>query len=320
MFPIGGYFEWEFPAKQYLPLHADAIRLNGARYALEYILQGVVNVKTVWIPYFTCEVVLEPLKRLGIEYRFYHIDDSLELASSIILNDGEYLLYTNYYGIKDSYISHLVREYGDKLIVDNAQALYCEPVAEHQFYSPRKFVGMPDGGLAITSVTDKFMELPVDQSFDRCSHLLKRIDLGASGGFVDFQKNDGLLSEENLSRMSLLSSKIFDSVDFESVRKIRRKNFERVHEKLRVSNRLQIPSMESFACPLVYPYWTDRDNLKKKLIDNKIFVATYWPNVFEWCESTDLEYELAKHVVCIPIDQRYSVDEMDFIINEVNNV
>lgn len=317
MHPIGGYFEWEFPATNGQPLLSEAVRLNSARYALEYILRGLSDIKAIWIPYFTCEVVLEPLKRLGIEWRFYHINESLEIVSPIELQDGEYLLYTNYYGIKDACIPELVKAYGDRLIVDNAQGLFCEPIAKHQIYSPRKFVGMPDGGLTVTSVADYSEKLPKGSSFERCSHLLKRIDVGASGAYGDFQKNDDSISEDELSQMSEISSRIYDSIDFKRAQDARRINFELLHERLGKSNRLQIPSMDSFACPLVYPYWTNRNDLKKKLIDNKIFVATYWPNVFEWCEPTDLEYDLADHVVCIPIDQRYGKEEMEFIIKEI---
>ena len=226
-------------------------------------------------------------------------------------------MYTNYYGIKDEYIRYLTNIYGEKLIVDNAQALYCAPIAKHQFYSPRKFIGMPDGGRAITTARRQSADLPTSQSFERCSHLLKRIDLNPSEGYPDFQKNDASLSNENLAQMSALSSKIYDSVDFERIQKTRLSNFQLLHEKLAESNRLQIPTTESFACPLVYPYWTKDDELKKRLIENKIYVATYWPNVFNWCNSNDLEYELASHIVCIPIDQRYGVSETNHILNTI---
>ena len=111
--------------------------------------------------------------------------------------------------------------------------------------------------------------------------------------------------------MSNLSKSIFASVNLDDIRLKRRENFESIHKALKATNRLQIPSMESFECPLVYPYWADNgDTLKKKLIEQQVFVATYWPNVFEWAKQNDLEYELANHIVCIPIDQRYGNEDM----------
>ena len=79
--------------------------------------------------------------------------------------------------------------------------------------------------------------------------------------------------------------------------------------------------MDSFACPLVYPYLCKNGkDLKKHLIEHSIFVATYWPNVLEWTKQNDLEYELANNVVCIPIDQRYGIKEMDTIIQFIQQL
>lgn len=320
MKPIGGYFEWEFPCACGKALHSNAVFLNSGRHALEYILRGIGNITCLWIPYFTCDVVLQPLTKLGISYKFYHIDCNLEIADNIELGSDEYLLYTNYYGVKDAYVRNVVGAYGNRVIVDNAQALYCAAVATHQFYSPRKFMGMPDGGLAVTGVSNTAESLPIDNSFDRCLHLLKRHELIPSEGYNDFKVNSKKIAEAPLSRMSPISRKIFDSVDLEFVKHRRRDNFDVLHESLKATNRLHIPSMDSFACTLVYPYWVNEGReLKKKLIEHQIFVATYWPNVFEWCEPTDLEFELADHVVCIPIDQRYGKEEMKFIIKVVKN-
>ncbi len=318
MRPIGGYFEWEFPPAKKQQLHENAVYLNSGRHALEYILRGLGNVKCLWIPYFTCDVVLQPLKKLGIPYKFYRVDDKLEIADKIELGSDEYLLYTNYYGVKDAYVRNVFAIYGNRVIVDNAQALYCEAVAAHQFYSPRKFMGMPDGGLAVTSVSNMAVSLPIDSSFDRCSHLLKRLELVPSEGYNDFKVNSKKIAEASLSQMSPISRKIFDSVDLEFIKQRRCENFNVLHESLKATNRLEIPSMDSFESPLIYPYWVNNgDTLKKKLIELQVFVATYWPNVFEWCKPTDLEYELADHVVCIPIDQRYGKEEMEFIIKEI---
>ena len=75
--------------------------------------------------------------------------------------------------------------------------------------------------------------------------------------------------------------------------------------------------MDTFECPLVYPYFTDDSTLKKKLIENKIFVATYWPNVYEWCKEESLEYQFADKIVAIPIDQRYGEEEMEYVIEKI---
>jgi hypothetical protein len=67
-------------------------------------------------------------------------------------------------------------------------------------------------------------------------------------------------------------------------------------------------------CPMVYPYYTDNENLRKRLIDNRIFVAQYWPNVLSWCSPSDTEYNLTKRILPLPIDQRYGEEDMECIV------
>jgi len=48
-------------------------------------------------------------------------------------------------------------------------------------------------------------------------------------------------------------------------------------------------------------------------------VATYWPNVFNWCENKTLEFDLAKNILPLPIDQRYGSEEMERIVELIIN-
>lgn len=314
---IGGYFSLEIKAtSQENIIHSQGFFLNSGRNALEYILSSLSVVSKLWIPYFTCDVVLEPIKKLGIPYDFYRINEHLELCEDIQLASDEYLLATNYYGIKDSYMENLARKYGSHLIVDNAQALYAHPIEGIKtFYSPRKFAGIPDGGIAYMEAGKDIQSFDTDVSYERLSHLLKRIDLGAGAGYTDFKDNSRKLANQPIMQMSKLTGVLLASIDFEGIKERRLKNFHILHEALKSSNQLAIPAIGSFSCPLVYPYFTNDCTLKKKLIDNKVFVATYWPNVLEWCKEDTLEYQLADRIIAIPIDQRYGEEEMKYITN-----
>ena len=37
----------------------------------------------------------------------------------------------------------------------------------------------------------------------------------------------------------------------------------------------------------------------------------------EWCKPADIEYQLANQIIAIPIDQRYGIEEMDYIIKMI---
>ena len=313
---IGGYFGLETGAVNADYPFLNAVGLNSGRHALEYILSGISpRPLRIHIPYYTCEVVLEPLRRLGVSFSFYHIDENLGISDLPVLHEGEYIIVNNYFGIKDSHIHQLYLHYGDRMIVDCAQSFFApREGGMKMFFSPRKFIGVADGGYAWPGVVPD-IDLPQDYSTDRSIHLLRRIDAGAEAGFREFQRDDETLSSEPVKRMSNLTRSILESTDCKEIIRRRRSNFETLHNALASKNRLCIPDCDSFVCPMVYPLWTDDKSLRQRLIENKIFVATYWPNVFDWCDVDSIEYRMAEHIIPLPIDQRYGEEDMQRIIN-----
>lgn len=315
MNPIGGYFSLELSqGKSY---HPDAIALNTGRNCLEYILR-CRGYRKVYIPYYTCEVILEPFQKLSIPYEFYNIDKQLEIDNEILLKNDEALLYSNYFGLKQMYVKKLAKQYGNQLIVDNTQAFYAKPVdGIDTFYSCRKFFGVPDGSYLYSDIKVSF-EIEQDVSYDRMSFLLKRLDLGAEAGYADFRELSKRLVGQPIKRMSNLTAEMMRGINYQTVVQIRRENYKILHEHLSPANQLQMHLTDD-AVPMVYPFLTDDKTLKKRLISEKIFVATYWPNVFEWCKPVDWEYQLAERTVFLPIDQRYGRGNIERIINSINH-
>ena len=97
---IGGYFELELPKGE--EYHKNALRLNTGRNAFEYILRAK-QYKKVYLPYYTCEVMLEPIEKLELEVEFYHIDENLlpQFDYSKV-KATEVFVYTNYFGVCDN--------------------------------------------------------------------------------------------------------------------------------------------------------------------------------------------------------------------------
>lgn len=219
---IGGYFELELrKGEEY---HKDAIRLNTGRNALEYILRERKYSK-VYIPYFTCDVLLEPFKKLSMSYHYYSIDKNFEPVFDYTqLRTDDAFLYTNYFGLKDSFINTLSTRRRN-LIVDNSQAFFSMPiVGSDTFYSCRKFFGVPDGAYLYLDGADP-VNLPIDRSVDRFIHLLERIDDSAEVGYADFKKNDDALTGQPIMRMSRLTESLLRSIDYKHTIKKRRENF-----------------------------------------------------------------------------------------------
>ena len=320
MKPIGGYFSLEINEGR--ELHAQALRLNAGRYALEYILKAR-KYRKVYIPYFICESVLQPLRRLGVESEFYHINEQLEPAIKLKPKAEEAVLYVNYFGLKNRFADTFCYAYPNT-ILDQTQAFYSEPGNKDKgikcdtFYSCRKFFGVPDGAYLYTDCI-LAENLSQDESFERMTFLTKRIDRSAQEGYADFHTNDKSMSNVGMKRMSKLTEAMMAGIDYSAKANKRIQNFYVLDKALRESNRFKW-DVDYGTVPLVYPYLVENGaQLRQRLINNQVFCARYWPNVLEWCKKSDWEYQLAENLVCLPIDQRYGEEEMKRILSIITH-
>lgn len=291
--------------------HKNAIKLNTGRNCLEYILR-CHQYKKVYIPYYTCEVILEPFQKLNISYEFYHINLSLEISDEIHLHKGEALLYTNYYGLKQRYVEVLAEKYGKRLIVDNTQAFYAKPILGiDTFYTCRKFFGVPDGAYLYT---DKLLDMDLEQdvSYERMSSLTKRIDISPEAGYQDFRDVSKSLVGQPIKRMSKLTRRMMQGIDYEAIKQQRRANYQLLDAAIGHNNNIVL-TLENDAVPMVYPYMTDVEGLRSHFIQNRVFVAKYWPNVDDWTSEGSIENRIANYMLPLPVDQRYGEEEMIYI-------
>jgi len=312
---LGGYMGLQLPEGK--PYYPDLIQLNTARNSLEYVLV-TKGYTTIYLPYFTCEVLLEPIKRLQLYYHFYKIDENMDPIIDFEVDDTSCMLYTNYFGIKTEMVAQLSKTQKN-LIIDNAQAFYAKPLpGVDTFYSCRKFFGVPDGAYLYTTAA-KRLKLVTDTSTDRVSHLVKALDVNIEAGYPDYVRNNDVLIDNEIKEMSKFTQRLLAAVDYEHCATKRRENFSFLHEQLSEYNLFEI-KCSSEDTPMVYPLFIKQADLKARLIERKIFVATYWPNVFDWTLPDSMEFQLAQNVVSLPIDQRYDLEDMKYMVDIVKSL
>ena len=309
---FGGYFEISIDEKH--PYHKNAVKLNTGRNCFEYILL-TNKTKRVFIPYYTCEVMLEPLERNNIEYEFYSLNEDLSPVIPNQINSGEAFLYTNHFGVKEKLVRELSTKL-DNLIIDSTMAFYAKPVQNvPSFNSVRKFFGVPDGAYLFT---DKKLETEPEDSYshDKMLHLFKRIEVGANEAYGDFLANDHALYNQPVRKMSEISKLIMAGVDQLKYKFIRERNFLFLHHTLEKYNELQI-DISDLNGPMFYPFLFDAETLRSKLIQNKIYVPRLWKNALKTAKEQSFEHYLTDKLFALPIDQRYSLDDMQFILNTI---
>ena len=311
---IGGYFGLELGRGRDYP-HAGALHLNSARNAFLHILESV-RPSRLYLPSYLCKSMMGPLSRTGIPHEFYHIDERLEIASLPDTGSSERILYVNYFGVKAQYSTRLAQRYGQSLVLDNSQAfLAANTPGTACIYSPRKFVGVADGGLLHGSAPPT-ERLEPDSSVDSTRHLIGRLDASAAQFYPDYRSSEESLANRPLRAMSAFTRAVLRSLDYEQIKLVRERNFWYLHAHLGSENRLEIAPPEVCG-PMVYPFWGSRPGLRDRLIGNRIYVARYWAEVLSNPRRSSVDERLTNELLPLPIDQRYGTRDMDRIIETV---
>lgn len=309
---IGGYIELEKNIGTIY--HENAIALNCGRNCLAYLIENK-NIKKIYLPYFLCDSVSIICQKYDIEIEYYHINRSFQPIFDKQPGIYEYLYIVNYYGqLNDKMINNYKKRFIN-VIIDNAQAYFNIPLAETDtIYTCRKFFGVSDGAFLYTN-TDDNKELPIDESHKRMIYLLGRFEKTASDFYGEYVLNNKLFTSEPIKRISKLTSNLLCGIDYRFVKDARTNNYLYLKNKLDSINLMDTAAIEgAFMYPLLLE---NAEGLRRKLINRKIYVPILWPNVLEDVKKGDLEYHLAKDIIPLPVDQRYNVKDMEYLVQVI---
>ncbi len=313
---IGGYFSLEQGSGKLK--FGNAFLLNSGHAGLELLLRHR-QPRLVYLPCYTCQTVVDTVIRCGPQIQFYQIDHGFEPLIPDNPPDDALVLLTNYFGLLDHRVDYWAGRL-ENVVIDNAQAFYATPPQDvAAFSSPRKFFGVPDGGLLWSTEAIRLPEAR-DKSFTRMAHLLHRIEEGPESGYREFQAAEAGLGSAPAKRMSAITQQLLSGINLEMVRQARLANYRLLHEKLGALNECRILAFER-GCPMVYPFLYSRRSLHAELAGRRIFVPRYWPDVLERCNHEELwERTLTEHLLPLPIDQRYGDEDMHRIIENVTEL
>lgn len=318
LLPIGGYFELELPARRELP-HAGLLHYQSARSAFLALLRAGRPTR-VWMPRYICNAMLDPLENAGVEYAWYDLTDELEVGPEVMLKAGDWLLYVNYFGVCGAKVEALLHRFSPaQIVLDFSQSFFSPPdeQALATIYSPRKFFGVPDGGLLYSQIPILSPEEIDVTSFARTEHLIRRLGDSPEGGYAAYQRAEGSLADLEPRTMSRLSEYILASVDFESVRRIRKENFKMLNDRLGDDGGL-LAELDETEVPLCYPYRSRDVGLRQRLLSHRIFVATYWSDALDRL-TADKANILVRNLLPLPVDQRYGPSDMERIVNVIGD-
>ncbi|WP_327438521.1 hypothetical protein [Pseudomonas donghuensis] len=313
---IGGYFELELPPGGPGP-YPGAFKFQSARAAFCALLRAG-RPRRVWVPRYICDAMLAPLKVVGIAVEFYTLEEDFSVAADLQLQADEWLLYVNYFGLCSLQQQRLLQRFNPAQVVfDHAQAFFTPPLdCLATIYSPRKFFGLPDGGLMVTRLPGVEPAEVDEGALLRATHLLKRLAGTPESGYADYQNAERSLEDVEPKRMSVLTERLFTSIDYAAVKEKRNENFRFLHHALAGSNTLSL-DLDLVDGPLCYPMLPTTSVSHASLAKQRIFVARYWPDVMARTCPGDRERLFCERLLPLSCDQRYGKSDLLNVINTV---
>lgn len=325
--------------------YEDCVFTSSGRGAMSLILsESETECKRVLLPSFTCESVIEPFIKHGYEVFYYSVDRRLNINKETFLDevgasDPSVVLIHSYYGFDTaSEVRETVKDLrarGITVIEDITQTLYSSfPRLSADYYvgSFRKWEGLSDGGFAL-KVKGSFAQKPEAQDYELRDAGLKAMmakydylfgGIGEKSAFLQmFAEAEELLErEEQVYRMSDASYFEHANLDIEDLRSRRRGNFKFLMDNLR--NERVTPLFHELpddTVPLYFPILCNQDRKEVQVLlrEKSVYAPVVWPKpdyVKENYGESDLFYT---HLLCIPCDQRYGLEEMNYIVEILNS-
>lgn len=320
--PIGGFIGLE-PVSAELPGMADfgaphVLRFWNARAALAHLLRTQA-IRRIWLPAYICLAPAQAAADVGLKVAYYPvggdlIPDSTTLAAG--LADGDAVLGVDYFGAPSPCLADLARRHRQVTwIQDRAQALWPDPApwGDHVIYSPRKVVGVPDGGILASLTVVLEPDWTADDDLARLapSRLRAADPLGVHNDtwFPAYRAAEAAMTSAPRP-ISDLSNAVLDGLDMPTITERRRRNAEILLS--RVGDAALFPAKRLLAgAPLGVPVLTDdAAAVATRMAEAGVFCARHWAELPSTAADFPAEHALSRRLLTLPCDHRYDDADM----------
>jgi hypothetical protein len=284
-----------------------------ARSALLLLVQHA-RPRTVWLPTYLCPELVSVPQKAGTHLAFYTIREDLSCDFySLRPAADDLVVFISYFGLetfpKDAI--HDLHSAGALVVEDASQdffAAYRRPSeADYLLLSPRKFMGVPDGGVLASLVnpaswfaTVRLDEPPAEwfaQAMSACEGRRRDEQSLWYKAFVESEKT----APFDAYRMSATTRGIIDRIPVREWANIRRRNYVFLSERL--ESYALCPELGKDHVPLGFPLKCDnRESIRQELARHFIYAPVHWHLT---------NHPLSRKIMTLPCDQRYSEDDMN---------
>ena len=146
--------------------------------------------------------------------------------------------------------------------------------------------------------------------------LIRRLS-NANLAYDKFKQSENTFSDCLPKRISGISEEILNSLNYVIFKEKRLENFKFLHDKLGRFNQLKI-NLDQLESPLTYPFLSDSD-ISDCLINAKIYTPKYWTDSLVRVNVDSFEHKLVSRISHLICDQRYSIEEMQYQIDIIED-
>jgi hypothetical protein len=323
----------------------DCMYIRNGRESIGFILDEIdLNTKFAILPSYICESMLEPFLNRGYSVEYFEVDENfnpnIEEVKKLLNKNPDIIFVIDWFGMnKNQEIVSLVREKCEntKILADFTHSYF----NSFSFIKPdfiivslRKWFALPDGAIAINCnhnfknkvkfVNNSFYEKRKEAMLIKTRYLncrQKNLKIKYRKLFLEAERLlDGGKTIVGISPFSL---SLIEKTDFKFMKTRRRENFNALYNLIRNNTYIHPivnKEMESFECPFSFPILleNERDKLQLYLVQNEVYCPVLWPLPQYVYSKYKIPAYLSKNMLSIPCDQRYSINDMEYVADTIN--
>lgn len=331
----------EMPA--WLNKFGNVVLTTSGRGALSLLLDQVKpRVKKALLPSYICDSVILPFEKAGYELTYYDVDKyfrPIDIETIKNSNTGIFL-HMGYFGfLTNQVLSDTILSLKSKSIIvieDVTQILFSDhksPI-ENDFVigSIRKWFGTPSGGFLasyksinceLLDDTSDFINLRKISLHRKIEYMNSRDKYMKSTYLSGLKMAEQILDEDvKPYKVDQTSEMIIKSLDNKRLQNFRKRNYEFLAYQLSGLNGIEVifNNLENNITPMFFPIYIkrNRDKLRQSLIEKEIYCPVHWsmPKQLNGCLN-DVTKNIYDSILSIPCDQRYQIEDMRRITNEI---
>jgi hypothetical protein len=304
-----------------LPPSSNVKLMALGRHCLELVCQSL-KPSVVYAPRFTCHSVKSSLAKSRVKVEYYSLDGQL-LPDISGVQEGGLVIVNNYFGLlgfMDYFHAWMNEQPRLTLLVDDTQSIGFgnQFPGEMSFVSPRKFLPVTDGGILYDDndiVGVEQMPSIRDCSWERVKWLFRSIDEGGrDSSYSDYLVFRAEIQSLQFSAMSAVTEFLLAFYDLRSVIEQRRINFEYLNKHLRLDPKFCEVIPSATHSPIGFPLKVSNAAVAQKILaERRIYAIRYWPELQSDPVLNDLERELLEHFLFIPLNNKPTESQINFI-------